>query len=90
MKPHEFWDCTYREARVFVESMSSQKQDEMKEQIILLEALGNKIVAAGFSKKPKQVNLIADTFKKLFEGEFEGSTKHQSIEEQIKNMRSHM
>lgn len=70
MKPHEFWDSTYREVKLYVESRSSQIELEFKNKIMLVENLGNKINNASLSsKKPKNINLIKDVYKDLFEEE---------------------
>lgn len=90
MKPHEFWSCTYREAKLYAESIRKQLTDDKKEQIILFEALGTKLVAGTNFKKSKNINLITDTFKNLFKEELEEQqvNKVQSFEEQIRIMRS--
>lgn len=70
MKPHEFWDSTYREVKLYVESRSSQLELELKNNIMLAENLGNKINNASLtSKKPKNINLIKDVYKDIFKDE---------------------
>lgn len=70
MKPHEFWDSTYREVKLFVESRSLQLEQEYKNDIQLVENLGNKLIGAGMtSKNPKNVNLIKEVYKDLFKEE---------------------
>ncbi|MBQ7307894.1 MAG: hypothetical protein IJW82_05120 [Clostridia bacterium] len=70
MKPHEFWDSTYREVKLYVESRSSQLELELKNNIMLAENLGNKINNASLtSKKPKNINLIKDVYKEIFKDE---------------------
>ena len=86
MKPVEFWDCTYREQKLFVESNSLQRELEIKQQIILMEQYGNKIISAFNFKKPKNQSLIKDIFKELFQEDI--NPKTQSVEEQIRNMRN--
>ena len=86
MKPEEFWNCTYREALLFANSNSLQREQEYKQQIILFERYGNKIIKAFSMKNAKNINLVKDTFKKLFEEELK--PKPQSVEEQIRNMRN--
>lgn len=88
MKPSDFWNCTYREAYSFAHSNSLQREEEYKKEIVLLEALGNKIVGAIATKRPKNVSLVADTFKELFEKELNPSPHVQTIEEQIRILRS--
>lgn len=70
MKPHEFWDSTYRDVKLYVESRSSQIEFELKSQIKLADELGDKL--NNFSmicKKPKNISLIEDVYKELFEKE---------------------
>ena len=86
MKPNEFWNLTYREIYKYVDSNSLQRVQEYKEQVILFDALGNKIIGAIGAKRPKNVSLVSDTFKYLFKEELKD--KPQSIEEQIRNLRS--
>lgn len=70
MKPHEFWDSTYREAKLYVESRSLQLEQEYKNDIQLVENLGNKLIGAGMtSKNPKNTNLIKEVYKDLFKKE---------------------
>lgn len=77
MKPHEFWDCTYREARLFVESRSHEIELEMKNSIMLAENLGNKIISASLvNKKPKNINLIKEIYSDLFKEEL---SKHDAL-----------
>lgn len=70
MKPHEFWDSTYREAKLYVESRSHQVEFELKSYIKLADELGDKI--NNFSlicKKPKNISLIEEVYSELFEKE---------------------
>lgn len=55
---------------------------------MLFDALGNKVVGAVASKRPRNISLIKDTFSKLFEEELNPSNHLQTIEEQIRNLRS--
>ncbi len=72
MKPHEFWDSTYREVKLYVESRSLQCEFEIKQNIRLAENLGNKLVNAGLTaKNPKNVSLIKDIYPELFKEELE-------------------
>lgn len=86
MKPSEFWNCTYKEAYVFVKSNSLQRENDYKKDIILFDSLGNKILGALASKHPKNIDLIRTTFKELFKEEL--TPHNQTIEEQIKILRS--
>lgn len=72
MKPHEFWNCTYREARLYVESCSKQFELEQKSRIILANNLTDKqITASMVVKNPKRIDLIREYYPKLFEKEIE-------------------
>lgn len=87
MKPHEFWNCTYKEASEYVKANSLQREKDLKQEIVLFDALGEKIINAIARKKPKNISLVHDTFKELFKKELEKDGP-QSIEEQIRNLRS--
>ena len=72
MKPLEFWDSTYREAKLYVESRSLQYEFELKQYIKLAENLGNKLIGSGMTaKNPRNTNLIKDVYPKLFKEELE-------------------
>lgn len=86
MKPNEFWKCTYREAYTFVKSNSLQRENDYKRDIILFDALGEKIINAVANKKAKNISLVRSTFKNLFEEEL--TPHNQTIEEQIRILRS--
>lgn len=90
MKPDEFYDCTYKEAKEFVEYNSLQREEELKNQIFLYEAITDKMISAIKWNKPKYISLIKDTFKDLFKEELKQANepKQQTIEEQIENLRS--
>ena len=88
MKPAEFWNCTYREAYLFARSNSLQKEEDYKRKIMILDALGNKILTAIATKRPKNISLVADTFKDLFKEELNPSSHVQTIEEQVRILRS--
>lgn len=87
--PHEFWNSNYRELKLYVNSFYEQKKESFKEQVILFEQLGNKILSAVASKHPKRVSLIHDIFKNLFEDEHK-KQEVQSIEEMVRNLRARM
>lgn len=58
MKPREFWECTYREVVVFCEVGSIRKNECFKSDVVLQEAVTNKLIGAdGMSKRPKVVPL---------------------------------
>lgn len=86
MKPNEFWNCTYIEALLYVDSNSLQRENNKKDNIVLLEQYGNKIIEAFSWKKPKNRSLIKDIFKELFEEEL-NSRNEMSVEEMQRNMR---
>ena len=87
MKPHEFWNCTYKEASKYVKANSLQREKDLKQEIVLFDALGEKIINAIARKKPKKISLVQETFKGLFKEELD-KDKPQSIEEQVRNLRS--
>lgn len=88
MKPSEFWNCTYRELYVFVKANNSKSEEDYKKNIVLFDALGNKIIDVIGRKRPKGISLVKNTFKKLFEEELEPTYHQQTPEEQIRILRS--
>ena len=86
MKPNEFWNCTYRELVTYVNSNVLQSEERFKQEIVLVDALGNKLIEAFGSKHPKNTSLVKDVFKNLFEEELK--PHQQTIEEQIEILRS--
>lgn len=88
MKPHEFWNCTYREVSLYVQSFYKQQEYEFKNQISLLEALSDKILVANpYIVKNSKFTTLRSVFDNLFE---DSKQQSQSIEEQIRNMRLRM
>lgn len=87
MKPNEFWNATYREAKMFVESRALYLKNRNKEIITIADAFGNKIIKALSWKNPKNRSLIKDVFKDMFSEELEPN-KIQTPEEQIRILRS--
>ena len=66
MKPSEFWNCTYREMILFCEVNSIRKNEQFKSDVILQEAVTNKIILAdAMNKRPKVVSL-KKMFKEIF------------------------
>lgn len=67
MKPNEYWDSTYREINVFVQSNICSIMDKFRQDINLQEAVTNKIIMADAmsNEKPKIISLL-ETFKDLF------------------------
>lgn len=89
MMPSEFWNSTYRTLYKFVKANNIRKEEDYKKQIILFDALGNKLSSELRMVKPKKVSLVTDTFSHLFEEEINQiKNEPQSIEEQIRNLRS--
>ena len=84
MKPSEFWSSTYRELSVFVNANSLQREQEFKQDIVLFNALGDKIIEVIGRKRPKNINLVRDVFKELFKEELEPSVPHQQTIEDSK------
>lgn len=87
MKPHEFWECTYRELFEYVKANTNRREEDYKKEIILMDAYGNKLLTALATKHPKNISLVSNVFKELFKEELDKENP-QSIEEQIRNLRS--
>ncbi len=85
MKPSEFLECTYIQLYKFATANNEREISDYKQQIILFEKFGRKIIS-GLSPKPKNIDLITDTFKNLFEKEL--IPHQQTPEEQIAILRS--
>jgi len=69
MKPHEFWNSTYREIIIYIQTHLIKITDNLKREINLQEAVTNKLIRAdSMSKKPKII-LIRDNYKELFKEE---------------------
>lgn len=84
MKPHEFWNSTYKEVNLFTQVQSIKMIDEFKQEIQLQEAVTDKLIRASIvSANPKTISLF-DMFSKLFKKE----TKPQSAEKKAKILRS--
>ena len=85
MKPEEFWNCEYRYINTFLRINMIKMLDDFKIEIILQEAVTDKLIKAdSMSKKPKIIPLKR-MFSKLFETE--PKIKYQSSEEQIARLR---
>lgn len=87
MKPSEFWNCTYRDINLYVQSFFELKEEDLKIQIQLLDALSDKLLMSNpqVTKKPK-FKKLTEVFKKLFEKDNE-DTQNQNLEEQIRILR---
>ena len=93
IRPNEFYELTYKDAVEYVNQNVLRTTEEHKRNIQLYEAFGNKIIGAlqFSSKKNKNISLIKDVYDELFKEELEAHNKNnqiQSVEEQIKNLRS--
>lgn len=74
---------------MFVKSNNLRVEEEYKKQIILCDALGDKLSSELRMVKPKKLNLVKETFNHLFEEEISQiKNQPQSIEEQVRNLRS--
>ncbi len=87
MKPREFWNSTYREINIYIQTHLVKIVDDLKREINLQEAVTNKtIMADSMSKKPKIIP-IRDSYKDLFKEE---EQKIISPEEITRKMREAM
>ncbi|MCI8760415.1 MAG: hypothetical protein HFJ34_04770 [Clostridia bacterium] len=69
MKPFEFWNSTYREINIYIQTHLIKIVDDLKREINLQEAVTNKLIRAdSMSKRPKIVP-IRDSYKDLFKEE---------------------
>lgn len=84
MFPNEFRNSTYKEIKKYVESNGVKEKESIKEQIVILDALGSKVVLGHPLKKDKLI-FLKDIFKELFDEE---NSQEQSQEEMIKILRS--
>jgi len=91
MKPHEFWNCTYREAKLFYESNLKQEEDIRKSNIMIAENMANKLIGGLNFGKRKKISLITDCYYDLFSVEIEeerNSIRIQSTAEMVRNLRA--
>lgn len=69
MKPSEFWNSTYRQINIYIQTHLIKIVDDLKREINLQEAVTNKLIRAdSMSKRPKIVP-IRDSYKDLFKEE---------------------
>lgn len=88
MKPHEFWNSTYREINLYTQSNLSHSMDDFRQEIRLQEAVTNKIIMAdAMSNRRPKIIPLQKTFESLFP---EKEEKQQSPEEIIRRMRAVM
>lgn len=85
IKPEEFWNSNYREISLFIQMNMIKITDDFKMQIMLQEAVTDKLIKAdSMGKRPKVIPL-KKMFPKLFPKNHK--IKYQSAEEQIKRLR---
>lgn len=85
MKPDEFWNCEYRCINTFLQTNMVRILDDFKMQIMLQEAVTDKLIKAdSMSKRPKVIPL-KKMFAKLFETE--PKIRYQTPQEQIARLR---
>ena len=66
LTPNEFWSLTYKEVNTFCQSNLIKMQDDFKRNIVLQEAVTDKMIQAdSMSRRPKIVPL-RKMFKELF------------------------
>ena len=68
MKPSEFWNCEYREIIKYCNIQFIRILDDYKQDIILQEAVSDKLIKADAmsTKKPEILSLRKKIFSKLF------------------------
>lgn len=85
MKPDEFWNCEYRHINIFIQTNMVRLLDDFKMQIMLQEAVTDKLIKADSMNKRPKVIPLKKMFAKLFETE--PKIKYQSPQEQIARLR---
>lgn len=66
MKPNEFWNCEYKTINIYLQTNMTKILDDFKMQIVLQEAVTDKLIKAdSMSKRPKVIPL-RKMFNKLF------------------------
>lgn len=68
MKPNEFWECTYREVVLFCEVSSIRRNESFKSDVVLQEAVTNKLIQADGMTMGKKAKVIP--LKKMFKNLF--------------------
>lgn len=85
MKPEEFWNAEYKQINLYLQTNMIKILDDFKMQIVLQEAVTDKLIKAdSMSKRPKVIPL-RKIFAKLFKEE--PKIRIQSPEEQIARLR---
>lgn len=88
MKPREFWNSTYREINIYVQTHLVKIVDDLKRDINLQEAVTNKIIKAdAMSNKRPKIEPIRDNYKELFKEEVNHTMTAKEI---IRRMREVM
>lgn len=85
MKPEEFWNCEYKYINTFIQTNMIKLLDDFKMQIILQEAVTDKLIRADSMSKRPRVIPLKKMFKKLFQEE--PKIHYQSPQEQIARLR---
>lgn len=78
IKPHEFWDGSFKEINLYCQVHLTKQIDELKKEINLQEAVTNKLISGDCMNQNAKIILIRDSYKELFEIEEE----EQTLEEQ--------
>lgn len=86
MKPQEFWNSTYREINLYIQTNLVKIVDNLKREINLQEAVSNKIIRAdSMSKRPKIIP-IRDSYKELFKEENKRMMSPEEITKRIRKV----
>jgi hypothetical protein len=70
MKPHEFANCTYREAFLFYKSYEKERENKLKHQVILMEKMSDKLIKMYPDLKSRKMTRIIDGYEELFNDEY--------------------
>ena len=66
MKPQEFWNCDYKEMIVYCKANSIKQNELFKTDIVLQEAVTNKMIQSHPLNKKSKVIPLKKMFKELF------------------------
>lgn len=66
MKPAEFWDCEYREVYAFCQVNLVRNTEDFKREIIIQEAVSDKLIQADCMRERPKVVPLKKMFKDLF------------------------
>lgn len=80
MKPQEFWNSRYIEINKYCQAHLIKIMDDLKREIILQEAVTNKLIAGDCMNQNAKIILIKDNYPELFKEDEE----EQTLEEQRK------